>query len=131
MAHVLFSEREEGKDLAETPRRAHTVAAASEPSAPPADAEFGIRGEVVQSDDVKFGVATFDSHTGEATGNAIVRNCGRVNPSGDTRPSLEDVKVTKDIREAGRVLDIEVLDHVILGHGGEFTSLKEQGRGFE
>lgn len=67
---------------------------------------------------------------------AVVTNAPAIilahnHPSGDTRPSPEDVQVTKDIGEAGRMLDIKVLDHVILGKGGQFTSLKEQGLGFE
>lgn len=102
MAHVLLSEREGSGDLAETSRRAHTVAAASEPSAPPADAELGIHGEVVQSDDVKFFVATFDPQTGESTGNAIVRNCGPINPDAPAVSAPRgDVVITKHTTRRG------------------------------
>lgn len=79
MAYVLLSEREESRGLAETPKRDHTVAAASEPSAPLADVELGIHGEVAKFDGVIV-VSTFDPHTRESTGNAIVRNCGPINP---------------------------------------------------
>jgi DNA repair protein RadC len=51
-------------------------------------------------------------------------------PSGDPTPSPEDVAVTKQIVEAGRLLDIEVLDHLIIGQG-RFVSLKERGLGFD
>ena len=47
-------------------------------------------------------------------------------PSGDPTPSPEDIALTKKLVEAGRVMDITVLDHVIVGEEG-FFSLKEQG----
>jgi DNA repair protein RadC len=50
-------------------------------------------------------------------------------PSGDPTPSPEDVAVTKQIVEAGQLLDVEVLDHLIIG-GQRFVSLKERGLGF-
>jgi DNA repair protein RadC len=53
-------------------------------------------------------------------------------PSGDTTPSSQDLKITRQLIEAGRVMDIEVLDHVIVGASGRgnadgFTSLRESG----
>lgn len=50
-------------------------------------------------------------------------------PSGDPTPSPEDVKTTEQLRQAGEVLDIELLDHIIIGHH-RFVSLKERGLGF-
>lgn len=50
-------------------------------------------------------------------------------PSGDPTPSPEDVRVTKALVQAGELLDIEVLDHLIMGKG-RFVSLKSQGLGF-
>ncbi len=50
-------------------------------------------------------------------------------PSGDPTPSPEDVVVTRAIVEAGKLLDIEVLDHIIIGKG-RFISLKAKGLGF-
>ena len=50
-------------------------------------------------------------------------------PSGDPTPSPEDVAVTSQLRDAGELLGIEVLDHVILA-GRRHVSLKEQGLGF-
>ena len=44
-------------------------------------------------------------------------------PSGDPKPSLDDVRVTKRIKEAGDILGIEVLDHIIIGDGC-YESLK-------
>ena len=49
-------------------------------------------------------------------------------PSGDPTPSVEDLRITRQLLEAGRLLDIRVLDHVILGRGDTpYTSLREAG----
>ena len=50
-------------------------------------------------------------------------------PSGDPSPSPEDVSVTRHIIQAGQMLDIEVLDHVVIGRQ-RFVSLKERGLAF-
>lgn len=50
-------------------------------------------------------------------------------PSGDPTPSPEDVAVTKELVDAGRLLGIEVLDHVIIGRN-RYVSLRERGLGF-
>lgn len=47
-------------------------------------------------------------------------------PSGDPTPSPEDVSLTRQLVEAGKLLGIEVLDHVIIGDG-TYVSLKERG----
>ena len=50
-------------------------------------------------------------------------------PSHDPTPSPEDVAVTRQIIEAGRLLDIEVLDHLVIGQG-KWISLRERRLGF-
>jgi DNA repair protein RadC len=65
---------------------------------------------------------------------AIIRTCPAIvvvhnHPSGDLTPSDEDVRTTRLLVEAGRLLDIEVLDHVIVGRNNH-VSLKEEGLGF-
>jgi DNA repair protein RadC len=50
-------------------------------------------------------------------------------PSGDPTPSPEDVLVTRQIVEAGKLLDIEVLDHLVIGQG-RYVSMRERGLGF-
>lgn len=47
-------------------------------------------------------------------------------PSGDPTPSREDVNITDQLCKAGKVIDIPVLDHIIIGHN-RFISLKEKG----
>ncbi|RMG95216.1 MAG: JAB domain-containing protein [Chloroflexi bacterium] len=51
-------------------------------------------------------------------------------PSGDPSPSPEDVRVTQQLVEAGKLLGIELLDHIIIGRQ-RYVSLKERGLGFE
>ena len=47
-------------------------------------------------------------------------------PSGDPTPSREDLELTRRLREAGRIMGIEILDHIILG-AGRFLSFKDKG----
>jgi DNA repair protein RadC len=47
-------------------------------------------------------------------------------PSGDPAPSGEDLRITAELAEAGRLLDIELLDHLIIGRG-RWTSLRALG----
>lgn len=66
---------------------------------------------------------------------AIKRNCAAVivahnHPSGDPSPSPEDVEVTRQLVAAGQLLNIELLDHLIIGQQ-RFVSLRERGLGFE
>lgn len=50
-------------------------------------------------------------------------------PSGDPTPSSADISMTADVVEAGKLLDITVIDHIIIGHG-RHASLKRLGLGF-
>ena len=47
-------------------------------------------------------------------------------PSGDPSPSAEDIAITKQITEAARLMDLEFLDHLIVGHG-RWVSMRGQG----
>jgi len=72
--------------------------------------------------------------TGELFRYGLKENCAALivvhnHPSGDPTPSPEDVAVTHKIIQGGQLLDIEVLDHLIIGQG-RFVSLKERGLGF-
>ncbi len=69
-------------------------------------------------------------HPREVFRGAIVATCANIilahnHPSGNIEPSKEDISITKRLTEAGKILDISVLDHVIFGDDG-FTSLVEQ-----
>ena len=70
--------------------------------------------------------------TAEVFRPAVIRNCPSVivchnHPSGDPSPSPEDIAVTKQLVEAGIHLDIELVDHIIIG-SHRFVSLKERLR---
>jgi DNA repair protein RadC len=72
---------------------------------------------------------------GEIFKEALKRNSAALivahnHPSGDATPSPDDVLVTREIVAAGRLLDIDVLDHLILGHTS-WVSLREKGLGFD
>jgi DNA repair protein RadC len=71
---------------------------------------------------------------GEIFREAIKQNAASVivvhnHPSGDPSPSPDDVAVTRMMIEAGKLLDISIHDHIIIGQN-RFISLKERGLGF-
>lgn len=71
---------------------------------------------------------------GEIYKEAIRRNSSAIivvhnHPSGDPNPSADDIQVTRDIMAAGKLLDIDFLDHLIIGHG-QWISMRERGLGF-
>ncbi len=85
----------------------------------------------------KGSVNTAMIRVSEVFRDAIRENCPAIvvvhnHPSGNPAPSAQDIEVTSRIVEAGQMLDIEVLDHIVIGHSGDngFVSMKEQGLGF-
>lgn len=71
---------------------------------------------------------------GEIFKPGIQRNAASIivlhnHPSGDPTPSPEDISLTRSIVQAGKLLDIEVLDHLVIGQG-RWVSMKERGLGF-
>lgn len=85
----------------------------------------------------KIYVGSLNSSTvrvGELFRPAIQRSAASVivlhnHPSGDPSPSPEDVALTRSVVQAGKLLDIEVLDHLVIGLN-RWVSLKEKGLGF-
>ncbi|PDW03762.1 RadC family protein [Candidatus Viridilinea mediisalina] len=72
---------------------------------------------------------------GEVFKDAIRRNSAAIivahnHPSGDCTPSPEDVRVTREIVQAGNMLDIQVLDHLVIGMG-VYVSMRERGLGWQ
>ena len=70
-------------------------------------------------------------HPRELFQRAILANCASLilahnHPSGDPAPSPEDLALTRKLIDAGLLLDIPVLDHIVLGYG-RFVSFKERG----
>ena len=73
--------------------------------------------------------------TAEVFRGAVRRNCAAVivahnHPSGDPNPSPEDVALTRRLVDAGKLLEIAVLDHVIIGEN-RYVSLRERALGFD
>ena len=71
-------------------------------------------------------------HPREVMKCAILNNAAAIivshqHPSGNPAPSQEDVEVTKRLAEAGKLIGIELLDHVIVSYTGKYVSLKEKG----
>lgn len=62
--------------------------------------------------------------------NAVAMIVCHNHPTGDPSPSPEDITTTRMIAKAGKLMDIAVLDHVIIGNNS-FVSLKERGLGFD
>lgn len=63
---------------------------------------------------------------------AIVNSCCRIvlvhnHPSGDPTPSAHDIALTKRLVESGELLGIPVIDHVVLGAGDTYSSLRDLG----
>jgi DNA repair protein RadC len=67
---------------------------------------------------------TFRLAVMKATAAIIV---GHNHPSGDTKPSQEDILLTKRLCQAGEILGIKVLDHVIIGSEGNYFSFCDNG----
>lgn len=73
---------------------------------------------------------------GELFREAVRQNCAAIilvhnHPSGDPSPSRDDLQVTREAVSAGKLLDIDVLDHLIVCRGERWISLKERGLGFD
>ena len=61
--------------------------------------------------------------------NAAAIICAHNHPSGDPKPSPEDHALTERLYHAGKLLDIQVLDHIIIGDGAEaYYSFADNGR---
>ncbi|MFQ5943498.1 MAG: DNA repair protein RadC [Anaerolineales bacterium] len=75
---------------------------------------------------IRVGEVFRDAVRANAASVIVVHN----HPSGDPSPSPEDISVTRAMVDAGRLLDIEVLDHLVIG-AGRFISLKSKGLGFD
>lgn len=93
------------------------------------------RNRVLETVEVyKGSVNSSQIRVGEVFKEAIRRNASAMivthnHPSGDPTPSPDDVAVTRAIVQAGKLLDVEVLDHLVIGQG-RWVSLKERGLGF-
>jgi DNA repair protein RadC len=61
-----------------------------------------------------------------ATSLIVIHN----HPSGNPAPSDDDIAITADLVASGKLLGIEVLDHLVIGSGQRYVSMNESGQGF-
>ena len=71
---------------------------------------------------VRVGEVFRDAVRRQAAALVVVHN----HPSGDPSPSAEDLRITRELADAGRLLDIELMDHLVIGHG-RWVSLRALG----
>ena len=90
------------------------------------------RGEILEEHEVSVGdINSSVSHPREVFSPAVRRSAGSVafihnHPSGDPTPSAEDISTTRRLCEAGEILGILVMDHIIIGNGRS-VSLRAEG----
>lgn len=94
------------------------------------------KNQVMAMPDVFVGsVNSTTIRTAEVFREAVRANCPAIiavhnHPSGDPEPSSEDAAVTRELVAAGKALDVELVDHVVVARDG-FVSLKERRLGFD
>lgn len=90
------------------------------------------KGEIIEETEVSIGdLCSSSTHPREVFVNAVKRSAGSVvflhnHPSGDPMPSQTDIDTTRKLMDAGAILGIPVLDHIIIGDG-TYVSMKARG----
>lgn len=93
------------------------------------------RNHVIDQEDLyRGGLNTAIVRVAEVFRGAIRRNCNAIlvahnHPSGDPTPSPDDIALTRKLVETGKLLEIELLDHLVIGQH-RYVSLRERGLGF-
>jgi DNA repair protein RadC len=92
-----------------------------------------VKGQPTSVSTVSIGtLSTAHVHPREVFKTAILSNSASIilahnHPTGLATPSKDDIKSTERITEAAQILGIDLLDHIIVGHNGTYTSFREQG----
>ncbi len=93
---------------------------------------INVKGEIIEEVEVSVGdLCSSTTHPREVFIDAVRRSAGSVifihnHPSGDPKPSEADIETTKRLAEAGEILGIPVLDHIVIGDGC-YISMRAQG----
>lgn len=93
---------------------------------------INVKGEIIGEVEVSVGdLCSSATHPREVFVDAVRRSAGSVifihnHPSGDPQPSAADIETTKRLTEAGELLGIPVLDHIIIGDG-RYVSMRARG----
>jgi len=92
---------------------------------------FNVRNKLIAVDEVSKGTLTASLvHPREVFETAIKRHSAQIivahnHPSGDSEPSEDDIRITKRLYEAGKIMGIELMDHIIITES-EYTSMKDK-----
>lgn len=92
---------------------------------------LNVKGKVIADEIISIGTLTSSLvHPREVFGPALEGRCHAVliahnHPSGDPNPSPEDIHISRELAEAGKLLGIELLDHIVIGRDS-YISLKER-----
>ncbi len=93
------------------------------------------KSEVIDSQEIYKGTVNSAAvRVAEVLKPAVLENAPSIivvhnHPSGDPTPSGPDIMITRQIKQAAELLDIELLDHIVIG-GPTFVSMKDRGLGF-
>ncbi|MBQ6501535.1 MAG: JAB domain-containing protein [Mogibacterium sp.] len=91
------------------------------------------KGEVIGCHEASIGdIVSSAVHPREIFKHAILSNAASIvvahnHPSGDPEPSAQDIDATKRLKEAGNILGIPLLDHIVIG-SSSYTSLSKENR---
>lgn len=91
--------------------------------------------EVIDSQEIYKGTVNSAAvRVAEVLKPAVLKNAPSIivvhnHPSGDPSPSGPDIMITRQIKQAAELMDIELLDHIVIG-GRTFVSMKDRGLGF-
>ena len=91
---------------------------------------LNVRNQIITTETISIGsLDTSIVHPREIFKNCIKKSAAAVilahnHPSGEAAPSDDDIRITKRIIEAGKIVGIHVLDHVVVGHG-QYVSMRE------
>jgi len=98
---------------------------------------FDTRNRIITKEIISIGNKNMSIvNPGEIYGRAVRHDAaalilGHNHPTGDPSPSTEDIAVTRTMVDAGQLLGIDFLDHIIIGKGDNYVSLREKQLGFE
>lgn len=94
---------------------------------------LNVKGQIIAYHEVSHGeIAATSCHPRDVFKRALLSNsagivCVHNHPSGFAVPSDEDLTVTKRLKDAGKLLGIELIDHLIIGLGGDLYSFRTTG----
>ena len=92
---------------------------------------LNVRNEIISTEDVSIGsISSSDAHPREVFSGAVRRGAANIilvhnHPSGNPDPSESDIRLTGRLDQAGKIMGIQVLDHIIIGDG-TYVSMKSE-----